>query len=412
MIGVVIFVFILLSPIIHWLILSHYPIYKGKPVKKWVSEINWSPIYTYKSNQSVDVLLEMDPEELVPVLVTILRSLRLLNKLECFVSDTHLMDSPSLIQVKAAYMLGEMGPKAEPAIDNLIIFLDCGNSIIAKTSATALGKIRKRPEVCIPALIKIVANKSHPIRATAIQAIADFGPMAKPYHKEWRFALFDDNFMIRAYTIRAMNSAGIHPEEMIEQFIKLLDHPDEFDFSQKTAAKKLGEFGSASKEAIPKLLSLLEHEDEDVRFAAAFAICRIDSSLMENTLPIVAAFTKHKSPSYRITALEALWELAPDRYPIMPALLTMVKSPDVFDRIRGVDAILRIDPGWTPNAIPILIDILKVRDEHAQSRAAAILGKIGPKAIDAIPALKELLDHEDHDLKVYVNRALTAIEKE
>jgi HEAT repeat protein len=75
---------------------------------------------------------------------------------------------------------------------------------------------------------------------------------------------------------------------------------------------------------------------------------------------------------------------------------------------RGMPGIRLPRLTWAAPAVPALVGAL--RDEHIEVRlaAAAALGRIGPAAAEAIPALTALLEQSDERFK---NTIRSAIEK-
>lgn len=133
--------------------------------------------------------------------------------------------------------------------------------------------------------------------------------------------------------------------------------------SMETLAKALG------KEALPELLSLLEHEGEDVRTSAAWAIGQIrDASAAPHLLRLLNQI-----------------EEGPTKVAI------------VFALGRTADT----------SAIPYLIDILRTKGRRDRKiRAAALLEDLGP---EAVYALAEVSSDEDSDVRLYATRALANI---
>jgi hypothetical protein len=82
-----------------------------------------------------------------------------------------------------------------------------------------------------------------------------------------------------------------------------------------------------------------------------------------------------------------------------------LKQEALAERDRAADALVKIGK----DAAPPLIVVLKDKDEGARVRAVDIIGRIGPAAVEAIPALTEL-GKESGGIQVSAARALFKIE--
>lgn len=84
---------------------------------------------------------------------------------------------------------------------------------------------------------------------------------------------------------------------------------------------------------------------------------------------------------------------------------------DQPDRLRAMDAVAKIGPAAV-DAVPALVDALGATDGRVRRRAAEVLGKLGPAAKAAIPALVKALKDDDLDARYAAGQALKAIDPE
>jgi HEAT repeat protein len=78
--------------------------------------------------------------------------------------------------------------------------------------------------------------------------------------------------------------------------------------------------------------------------------------------------------------------------PTLAETMKDMKNPGGIDRRDFVaEALGRIGPGAGPGVVPVLVAIVKNREEDESLRRACIhaLGDLGPAAVDAIPVLTD-----------------------
>lgn len=129
-------------------------------------------------------------------------------KLAGFVGSDQLMLSYS-----ATIALGDLGADAVEGVSALIAALSNEDSEIRFASALSLGKIARKPELTIPALLTLAGDSDPRVPVVAINSVAAFGSQATPYLRN----------------IREFSKAveGNHPKafEHAELFIVEIDGP-------------------------------------------------------------------------------------------------------------------------------------------------------------------------------------------
>jgi hypothetical protein len=90
-------------------------------------------------------------------------------------------------------------------------------------------------------------------------------------------------------------------------------------------------------------------------------------------------------------AADALGRIGAPAVPKLIDALRKNNGPD--ERVRAARVLARIGPEAV-DAVPMLTTALSDEDPHVQKAAARALGQIGPAAAEAVPALMELLNTE------------------
>ena len=75
----------------------------------------------------------------------------------------------------------------------------------------------------------------------------------------------------------------------------------------------------------------------------------------------------------------------------MPALRTMLANQDIDARLLAAEAIARIDPVHCDDAIRVLSDVVSGKMVDGRRNVVILLGRIGPSARTAIPALLDFM---------------------
>jgi hypothetical protein len=168
----------------------------------------------------------------------------------------------------------------------------------------------------------------------------------------------------------------------------------------------LGLIGAEAKAAVPVLESCLE--DKEVRVDAAFALWRIDRQTNVALRILPEAILRNGDAAYE------LGMLGPAAMEVVPALINATAQSENNVRFSACDALWKIDPKQVAIIVGALTELLK--DPRSGSYhlelAAQLLGKIGPAAGNALPALFPLLKRPEIEVRTAAAKALKAIDPE
>lgn len=162
------------------------------------------------------------------------------------------------------------------------------------------------------------------------------------------------------------------------------------------AAEALGALGPKAKDAVPALVEAMMDKDAHVRRRAGNALGFIRSS-PEVTAPALIKALKDPDEgqmgeaSVAQIAAFALGRFGADAAPAIPALMETMKSGHADTRRASIHALGSLGK-QNAKVVKAIVGVLK-NDPDFSLRAAAArsVGKIGPNAKDAIPALWEML---------------------
>jgi RNA polymerase sigma factor (sigma-70 family) len=194
-------------------------------------------------------------------------------------------------------------------------------------------------------------------------------------------------------------------EKPLEEWIEALKSPDKE--VRLRAAEAIGRFGPAGKAAVPALKNTLADRETEVQQAVAVALWKVDRSAF------AGVFKDKKDPTKgRWAATLALLRLGADAKDLAPLVLQMAADAQDDDRAHALWALpaLEVDVG---EAVPVLVRALEDHSaQYARMLAAQALGQYGPRAKQALPALKAALSDADPQVRVDAAGALWKVGKD
>jgi HEAT repeat protein len=267
---------------------------------------------------------------------------------------------------------------------------------------TALGKIDKPDEV-IPALVDIAGqHKSREARSGAVTALAKYAKESNAA----RAAIIkgaDDQAEEVRWAV-AVGLVHIQPADAgtIAALTRLLTDPDES--VRGATADQLARIGPGAKWAVEPLIKATKDKAARVAGAAMFALgqigvadAKVVSALSENlkdergSIKYIAAMTLEQLGPPAKDAAGELEKVFADKRAFPARFGNDVRSepdPDkVANTARWAAAAALGKMGMASKVVPGLIEDLKDNQGWARLFAAKALGRIGPAAQDAVPAL-------------------------
>jgi HEAT repeat protein len=297
----------------------------------------------------------------------------------------------------AVAALIQIGERSRQAIPVLLRTLEREpEDYVRSMLAFALGQLSgatTEPSACpadvIPALAQLVReDQSKLVRWSAIVALWYFGPDAQPAIPALKAALKDEEFDV--YDLAPVVLSRLGPES-VPALAEAL-HDSERPLRDQIAWR-LGEMGPPARAAIPSLIGALYEEEESFRESAACALLRIDR---RHGIP-AAVSVLEKLQKGEQSILPTLEEIGPDARSAVPVLLERLRNPRY-----------EITAGWTRyrtarilgkigdrSALPVLSEVLKVKEASARIGAAEAIWRIERRAEPVIPALVALLQDDD-----------------
>jgi HEAT repeat protein len=125
-------------------------------------------------------------------------------------------------------------------------------------------------------------------------------------------------------------------------------------------------------------------------------------------VPAIRSALQARDGFVRASACVAFWKITGQVSPAVEPMIELLVTGHESDKRWSAEGLGRMGPA-AEAAIPALIGALKDTDSGVRWDAAVALGCIGPKAWEAIPALIELLNKHEH-IRDDIIKALRAID--
>lgn len=326
-----------------------------------------------------------------------------------------LSDPDGMVRTQAANALGRFGPAAKEAATALAETLAEDHPDCCCAAACALERLQAGAAPAAPALVKSLGNEDSQTRAHVMCALVNLGEQVVPLLVE---ALKEQQ--TRGWAVLVLSEMGSAAESATPSLLDMLstEDPD----TRREVLLSLGNIGSPSDAVVSAMARHLGDADRSVRQAAAYGLGNAGSAAVPATARLAAGMrsddallgilcaralariapnderTQMAAVSYirdhlthgdvpvRLAAIRALADLRESSASVAAALLPALKQ-DEHSAVKASAAETLVEFGEA--AVPALADA--VRDEPTRLGALVILGRIGPAAKAAIPAIEAAL---------------------
>jgi HEAT repeat protein len=284
------------------------------------------------------------------------------------------LSDPSLAGI-ATLELNKLGPKAEPAVPELLQALKAGHPDNRMLILATLEKIGLH-ERMIDTLIEVFSTGPPEFRVRVINDVGALGRKAAKAVPELRRRLrteLEDPTVreASAATLRLVLAGQRADEETSTKLTEALHDRD--DRVVAAAATTLAEIVTPAPRPVPRLIELLQSASHDVRASSAYALGRFVLA-PDEALPALARVLRDKEKSVASFAVDALVAYGK---PSVPHLVEALGDPEAESRRRAAVTLGRVGRPAT-DAIPALVERLHDADSEVAFEAAGALGQIAP----------------------------------
>ncbi len=343
-----------------------------------------------------------------------------------------LADPSARIRAHAAYALGMVGSEAKAAAPALVKATADADHHVRRESIQALENIKPGIDVVGPALLKALEDKEPSVQVTALDALVDVGPqsiptlaeaLGNPATRYWAALALGEFGPAGKAALGALSEAldDQRPEVVHEVLIALAQiGPDaasaeakvtplltsELPLVRNPAAYALGRMGPAAAAAKPALEQSAKSDDAMLRTVCYYALAKIDphdKAARDEAVKLLKEALHNPDPRIESAAVRGLMELETPPAEFAPELTQCIS---VCDRSL-VPELMGVLAASGEAGLPALTAALKRPETRGQ--AAVLLGRIGPAAQSAVPALTESIGDENAEVRREVLYSLGSI---
>ena len=300
--------------------------------------------------------------------------------------------------ISGTYALGNMGEAAQLATPALRDQMQTDNAFVRTVTAWALASVNPQdPAIQQQAIELLVAALGNPEDGQVRMAAARGLVALKPDHAILLPALTemlkDSPPEVVADSLRALAAVG---QPAVPGMIRMLRYEE----VRPLVARVLAQLGPQAAEAVPALTAALAESPPETQREILFALGSIGPA-SQSAVPTIAHLLKNENPKVRYSAVYALGRIGPAAAAAAPAVRANLASEDPFYQMTSAWVLVRIDPAG-PEVAQLTMPLLTMALEHDRAfvrvEAADALGRLGPAAASALPALQEAVAEDDNEL--------------
>jgi len=331
------------------------------------------------------------------------------------------LDSPTIsVRVGATQAIRQMGLLARRAEGPLMDHLDDPEAPVRAGAILGLISIGAPLANLAPRFEEALKDDAPEVRRAAAVAFAEIGNKGEDHAPALVAVLDDEDLKVQEEALRALGAIGPDAKSAVPKLVAKLDHSDVAIRVEATRA--LGRIGPDAAAAVPALIRECAEGEEALRLSALESLGRIGPAAA-SALPQVQSQLTHETPAIRAAAVTALGLIQADASESLPHLVRGLEDPDADVRHAAAEAVGRLGQAGRPatrplvallknkedwsvaldalrqveaDSVPDLIQALDNSEPSVRLYACEALGKLGPRAKDALPQLRNL-EKDDYD---------------
>jgi len=309
----------------------------------------------------------------------------------------------------ATYALGRIGripPGIEPTIRANI---NSDDKVLGVASLWTLARVHPENKhlhrAVAERLIRRLKDKDLLVQAAAVRALASLPPAPEIIVPLLEEALQDADEATVRNALDALVALG---PSAVPRLIDALKH----EKLRGEVVYILGQIGPGAAAATPALTKLIADKDEQVALEAAVALAKIGSNA-KGAVPALIETLQEPGTKDPHAIAYALGSIGPNAVAAEEVLTDLLKSSDWKLALTSAWALVRICPPAkvSEETLPVLTAGLGADLPLARRGAAEALGRLGPLAKAAIPALQKATNDPDAAVRSAAEKAIQSIQQ-
>lgn len=297
------------------------------------------------------------------------------------------------------------GPAAKPLVPALIGILEGNDGMIWSDAAKALGSIGPEARAAVPALTGKLAHGDRWLRCYTAQAlwrITKHRDAIPVVIKE----LENSDGNVRWFAVHILGEMRADAREALPRLLEILqDKSEAYSRARAEAIVVVGKIGAEAKTVVPLLIGLFREKPQSLHWGATRTLQQIGVS----AVPALVETLKDQDSEVRIQALVTLAGMEPEPSEATPSLKAALKDKEGKVRLTAVHILW--EKSKDPIAFDTLIELLRDRDSAARDSAALFLAEVQPKHKATVPALLKALTNPELSNRIRAAIALREVAK-
>jgi HEAT repeat protein len=250
--------------------------------------------------------------------------------------------------VAAIQLVGQLGRKAEPAVDALVALATHQDPGVREEAVRTLGVLSLQPTRSVPALTLALDDNAGRVRIAALKSLANFGDAARSAVPAMTKQLALPSAALALATLNAFSKLGPAAASAESPILSSLSHSEAT--VRATAAAALAEVASSPRRAVPALIGLLQDETIEVRCRASTTLGKFGPAAAPAVDALVATLSDNREP-VQISIVETLGNIGPAARAAIPKLYAAWNNnqsalgPYVKAALQKIDPPLERFPG-------------------------------------------------------------------
>jgi HEAT repeat protein len=319
-----------------------------------------------------------------------------------------LADENPVARNQVLSMLSRMGTTARPAAPAVARLLGADQAT-AQTALSTLSSIGGPTKESIPDLVTALRSPTPFVRTQVIRMIQQLGSDAQAAIPALKELVKSGPADARVEALRVLRA--VSRDDFKDAAPLLAEVIAGKDLAARALALQLaGELGADAKVAVPAVKELLGAKDlpPGVRVQALRALQRISPGDLKDAAAAITDILRSNDRAARNQAILFARELGPDAIKtILPVVAEGLKTGDRAVRMEALILLQQMNAGQVPEARDLLLELLKDPDPTVRFPAAQMLELGGVDRTLLIPALTELLKHDQAAVRAQAAETLT-----